>query len=358
MEDYKLKYANPINPFTYENIIHNLNTWHSNTKEEIEIYIYLTKELKTDTLNRYPTRSKSKTLILIDKLKKVCQSHMKCIYEYLTELQHKSHLNIVEERIYIKLEAIRANYNNMLLNNQKFILSIKFLIELKNKYLQNKNELQLSKRTTINKTNSHSKYGLNSSKIHIDYDIINQHTRNLKQHLFINNNNNYTNYITKCKKNTDSYQQKSKFNSYLNINKSYANINQVKKVIKHSRSYINPNVRNGSGLNERLVSYCGGNKKSTVCNNNKKYLANSNICRNNNNNNLSLECCSIKDKMFKENIELPSEMKNIKSQLNIMNETIKLLSEKVEMVQKENVALKQHNRNLSTLLQKRNKITP
>ena len=43
---------------------------------------------------------------------------------------------------------------------------------------------------------------------------------------------------------------------------------------------------------------------------------------------------------------------------NIMNETIKLLSEKVEMVQKENVALKQHNRNLSTLLQKRNKITP
>jgi hypothetical protein len=246
----------------------------------------------------------------------------------------------------------------MLLNNQKFILSIKFLIELKNKYLQNKNELQLSKRTTINKTNSHSKYGLNSSKIHIDYDIINQHTRNLKQHLFINNNNNYTNYITKSKKNVDSYQQKSKFNSYLNINKSYANINQVKKVIKHSRSYINPNVRNGSELNERLVSYCGGNKKSTVCNNNKKYLANSNICRNNNNNNLSLECCSIKDKMFKENIELHSEMKNIKSQLNIMNETIKLLSEKVEMVQKENVALKQHNRNLSTLLQKRNKITP
>ena len=87
---------------------------------------------------------------------------------------------------------------------------------------------------------------------------------------FINNNNNYTNYITKSKKNADSYQQKSKFNSYLNINKSYANINQVKKVIKHSRSYINPNVRNGNGLNEGLVSYYDGNKKATVCNNNKK----------------------------------------------------------------------------------------
>jgi hypothetical protein len=259
MEDYYLKYAKPINPFIYDNIIQSLQQWHSNAKEELEIYLFLTKEIKNDSLNHYPQNEKVKAFNGIDKFKKVCQFQMQNIAECLIELQRKNSDDIYEEELYSHIEELRKNYNNMLLNNQKFIVSIKFLIEMKHKYLTNKRELQNTQRT-INK--NHKNLTTNSSKTNIVDNLLNYSSTNEQRNLLNNNNTYNNNNNIKKKRNVDSYLHKaiSPYNKLMNYNnnignnsinnsnnvsynKSYNGNDSDKKSIKHSRSFISLNKR-------------------------------------------------------------------------------------------------------------------
>lgn len=355
MEDYYLKYAKPINPFIYDNIIQSLQQWHSNAKEELEIYLFLTKEIKNDSLNHYPQNEKVKAFNGIDKFKKVCQFQMQNIAECLIELQRKNSDDIYEEELYSHIEELRKNYNNMLLNNQKFIVSIKFLIEMKHKYLTNKRELQNTQRT-INK--NHKNLTTNSSKTNIVDNLLNYSSTNEQRNLLNNNNTYNNNNNIKKKRNVDSYLHKviSPYNKLMNYNnnnnignnsinnnsnnvsynKSYNGNDSDKKSIKHSRSFIS--------LNKRKEGTLGLKDNNNNISNNSTIKNVVNTLSSNHYNN--------KSKVQIENEELKEEIKNIKSQLNIMNETIQLLSEKVVNVQKENNALKQHNQSLINLIEK------
>ena len=351
MEDYYLKYAKPINPFIYDNIIQTLQQWHSNAKEELEIYLFLTKEIKNDSLNHYPQNEKVKAFNGIDKFKKVCQFQMQNIAECLIELQRKNSDDICEEELYSHIEELRKNYNNMLLNNQKFIVSIKFLIEMKHKYLTNKRELQNTQRI-INK--NYKNLTTNSSKTNIIDNLLNYSSTNEQRNL-LNYNNTYNNNNIKKKRNVDSYLHKaiSPYNKLMNYNNnignnSINNSNNVsynrsnngndsdKKSIKHSRSFIS--------LNKRKEGTLGLKDNNNNISNNSTIKNVVNTLSSNHYNN--------KSKIQIENEELKEEIKNIKSQLNIMSETIQLLSEKVANVQQENNALKQHNQSLINLIEK------
>ena len=374
MEDYYMKYAKPINPFNYQSIIQNLQEWHNNAKEELEIYLFIIKELKNDTLNHYPQRDKIKTFNNIDKLKKVCQSQIQYMSDYLIELQGKNYCDIYEEPLYLKLESIRKNYNIMLVNNQKFIISMKFLIDLKNKYMVNKSEKQLALNKSNKKSSKHSK--LKTTNIDIDYDILNYPLQNI--HIYPINTE-----ISKKIRNVDSYVEKAKspfknlmtyntngnnptnnvqisFNkSKNNYTKSESNLRNEetsKQNLKHSHSFVNSTKRNERMLKngtqqENNIFYNSTNNNVDYSSFNQHYNKNNTFVHTSGNN-IAIQNLTIHEKLLQENQELKDEIKSIKSQLNIMSESIKLLSEKVAMVQKENTALKQHNQTLVNLIEK------
>lgn len=300
MDDYYSKYAKPINPFSFDNAIAKLKEWHSEMKEELEMFIFIEQSIKGDSLNKI-AQSKVKAMNSISKLKENCIRLMQETSEFIIKMD-KGRNKINEEKMFGNVEGIRDRYNKMLLVNTKYISSMKSLNDLKgiwksNRKKNTKNSNSMSNILTTNTTTNSN--------------------NNIKPFKSLLNSNSVNAYLPNNTVNFDFNKENS---SIVNYNKINSTLNKSKR----SHSYI-------PKTNDSLYTK---NSKSTV----SSYKQND----------------SIKiEQLSTENYNLKNDITNIKSQLNMMAETIRLLSEKIDKVQNENNALRAHNQNLVNFIQQK-----
>ena len=297
MDDYYSKYAKPINPFCYDNAIAKLKEWHSGMKEELEMFIFIEQSIKSDSLNKI-AQSKVKAMNAISKLKEHCISLMQETSEYIIKVD-KMRNKISEEKMFSNVEGIRDRYNKMLLTNNKYITSTKFLNDLKGIWKSNRRKNTKNSNSMSNILTTHSTTNSNN---------------NIKPYKSLLNSNSVNVYLPNNTVNFDFNKENS---SSVHFNKVNTTLNKSKR----SHSYI-PKSNDNLYTNKSKSTF-----KQTV------------------NESIKLEQLST------ENYNLKNDITNIKSQLNMMAETIRLLSEKIDKVQNENNALRAHNQNLVTFIQ-------
>ena len=297
MDDYYSKYAKPINPFCYDNAIAKMKEWHSGMKEELEMFIFIEQSIKNDSLNKI-AQSKVKAKNAISKLKENCIELMQETSEYIIRVD-KMRNKINEEKMFSSVEGIRDRYNKMLLANNKYITSTTFLNDLKGIWKSNHRK---------NTKNSHSMSNI------LTTNSTSNSNNNIKPYKSLLNSNSVNAYLPNNTVNFDFSKENS-----VHFNKVNATLNKSKR----SHSYI-PKATDSLYTNKSKSTF-----KQTM------------------NDSIKLEQLST------ENYNLKNDITNIKSQLNMMAETIRLLSEKIDKVQNENNALRAYNQNLVSFIQQK-----
>ena len=133
MENYYKKYSKAIFPFTYENVIINLENYNNILKENLELLIFIKNELKSDFLN-YNFSIKNEIFSLIETFKNKILIILEQIQNFLIE---KFNLNKKEinKKEFSNVEKIRENFNSILLNLTKFFINFDFLEKIRKKFI-------------------------------------------------------------------------------------------------------------------------------------------------------------------------------------------------------------------------------
>ena len=333
MDDYYQKYAKPINPFTYENVILTLNKWNKNIREELEILIYSGNNIKNDSLNKIIVNDKKKVNEILEKLKFLTIKVMENINDLLIEINNKKTKNF-EQKYFTKTELIRDNYNKIVFNNNKFIISNPNLMKLKEEYLK------LSRKKL---KNFDKKYYNNDLYQDYDDEI---------------NNNNLTPFksLLKSQKQNKPTNQQLQMDYYLNdmertLTKTQSN--------NFSKSYNFSENEKDSTLNNTINFTKSSLNKTKTSNNfksdNKKFKnnlrkrANSTTFKSvnsisslqsNNQNKIKLT------QLQNENSELKDELSFMRNKIDHLTELYNKLSTRIDDIQHENNLLKIHNQKL------------
>ena len=131
MEDSNDKRAKPLTNYTYSEINKNLSVWRDHLRKELECLIYIKQSYSSseDTQN-------NKINNLIPKIENLCLKEIECINEFLNEIINKAYVEN-SEKIYVKVESIRDNYNKIMVNIEKMVASVPSLKSIKLKYENN-----------------------------------------------------------------------------------------------------------------------------------------------------------------------------------------------------------------------------
>ena len=323
MDDYYRKYSKPIIPFTFENTLIKLREWYEGTKEEIEIFLFIDNSIRSDSLNKIGQNNKNKTSNVIPKLKFESIQLMEEIAEFIIYLEKKEQREINKEKLFSKVEGFRDRYNKLLLTNQKYISSHKFLVDIREKWRGICKDSQYSNTKIFETKNSNN----NSNSFNV-FSSVNNSNTNKTSYKSLLGSNNINAYLPNNTVNIDWEH------STMNYNEPY--INKMEKP-KSARSYISKRTEH---INNKNHSFCS-TSYNTNTEKKKKNLISLKTSKQ------SIENQSIKiEQLSTENYNLKNDISNIKSQLTLLEETIKLLSEKVDKIQKENNSLRIHNQNL------------
>ena len=154
MEEYYNNYGRPIQNQCINEINIKLVEWKSSLRNELEGILYLRNKINKENLNT-DNKVKKKITAIINKLENIILNEVENITEMISLIDREK-ISVLNEKIYVKFELVRDNYNKIMFNINKMI---NFSPEILN--LREKNEI-------LNKNNYDSKNEnekLNSQKI-------------------------------------------------------------------------------------------------------------------------------------------------------------------------------------------------
>ena len=310
MDDYYIKYAKPVNPFSYENLLSELTNWNENLKEELEIIIFISSTIADDKLNRISNADKTKNKTTLEAMKKDTLFVMEKVNEMLFDLKGTNHLL---EETFGEVELIREKYNEVILKNTKSYLNNQSLQKIKSKYSYGGKKRKITNaNATINlksetQTTGGPQTGYSRGEMYFPSNSfsVNQSQRGSPS---------VSPYKSLCK--IGEQKNENNFTS-TNFNTSISNLVTTKSSrgsgLPKSRSFVSKKSGPKSALSTIKSSY-----REIDLNNDYK-----------------------------------SELEKVKEDINSLKSTVELLTSKVTDLQKENNSLKQHNLNLLKFIQEK-----
>lgn len=133
MDEYYMKYARPLQNIGITETKANLMNWKSNLKDELEGLLYLRETINNDQTLNVENTIKTKISDIICKLENIITKEVEGISMFMQELD-RNKTEVIDDKIYSKLEVFRDNYNKILLNIHKMISSTPNIMTHSEKY--------------------------------------------------------------------------------------------------------------------------------------------------------------------------------------------------------------------------------
>ena len=263
MENYYKKYSKAIFPFTYENVIINLENYNNILKENLELLIFIKNELKSDFL-KYENSKKKEIFSLIENFKNKILIILEQIQNFLIE---KFNLNKKEinKKEFLNIEKIRENFNSILLNLTKFFINFDFLEKIRKKFINFNKKINVQTKFDFDVVDETKNFNfkpffnvLNSVKTN-DELIKDFNQKILKK--FDENNKNFNNENKNFSNENNNFSNENLKNEIKKMKNQIKNLNfKYQKLQENFNSLKNENI-SLKKQNFYLIEFINKNKK-------------------------------------------------------------------------------------------------
>lgn len=383
-----MKYARPLQNIGIHETKANLMSWKTNLKDELEGLLYLRETINNDQSLNVEKNIKTKISDIICKLENIISKELEGISMFMQELD-RNKTEVIDDKIYSKLEVFRDNYNKILLNIHKMISSTPNIMTHSEKYQKMKQgyTLKAEKAKSIEHKETKSevitpkitKLPGNTSIAYVDKSkssILGPHLNSASRqsassnNLMITENNKSfeTNPYQAHKK--DQYIVDKELSIIESAFRSKSNTKNDNMNLYSSNSTDKKTLTKTKLVDKKINSVTDRSKRLDVNNNTNSKMSNSF-------NELSREISVIRDylekielqlnnskgpdisksaiiKLREDHIKLMTDVKIMNQDIKELTEIIESFKSKIECLEDENTSLKQKNDWLIQLLRHKN----
>lgn len=287
-------------------------------------------------------------MALLDKLKAECINQLETLNLFICEIDSDI-FDVIDTQLFAKIEEIRENYNKLILNNQKTILSSEILIDLKEKFIKMKKVLnegsEEEEPSTPSSFNSSSFYYTKKSKYDPNANV-NTSTRKDNTNSKLGYKKYISNQNSKFKSNNENFNNDNAINQYDLSNTDRPKKKQVnQKNISHGTSIeknINrnkiDNETNGSSYDNKSSQIIQLKTEMMILKEDMKRLLNNKIDSKSNDDQVV--------RLSDENYKMKNDIFDLRKEVDDLKNIISSMNKKMKEIMDDNQSLKRHNQSL------------